>query len=276
MAVSKFYYLDQVGVQKMATEIFKDVNTRIKERITVADNTNPEKIAEASFSDDNHALSAKAILSYVGDLSEYTSLAGTESTVLGKMKEIELTMNAFTHLTYQVVTGDIEKVISWEDAKTDVIYLQHDEPSIWVANDGYVMHSADTRAYIIDAGSTYYAYYDASQGKYFKSDGTTVSEVELNADDQIFSNTETGAAYVEDTTYNLYIAIEKKDGDGKRTGVDWICVGDTALTLDNYWSKTDADVVALRDLMMDEITDANIVSAVQAAFDATTPTDLQN
>lgn len=274
MAVSKFYYLDQVGVQKMATEIFKDVNTRIKDRITVADSATPEKIAEASFSDDAHALSAKAILSYVGDLSKYASLEGTESTVLGKMREIELTMNAFTHLTYQVVTGKIDEQISWKDAKTDVIYLQHDEASVWVANDGYVMHDAENRAYITDGGNTYYAYYDAAQGKYFKSDGTTVSTTELAASDAIFSNTETGAAYVEDTTYNLYIAIEEKDSTGARTGVKWICVGDTALTLDNYWSKSDADVVALRDLMMDEITDANIASAVQAAFDATAPSDL--
>lgn len=273
MAVSKFYYLDQVGVQKMATEIFKDVNTRIKERITVADGTTPEKIADASFSDDNHALSAKAILSYVGDLSKYASLEGSESTVLGKMKEIELTMNALTHLTYQVVTGDIDKQVPWEKAETDVIYLQHDAPSVWVANDGYVMHDADTRAYITD-GTTYYAYYDATQGKYFKSDGTTISATELSADDAIFSNTETGAAYVEDTTYNLYVAIEEKNEQGERTGVKWICVGDTSLTLDNYWSKSDADVVALRDLMMDEITDENITAAVKAAFDATTPSDL--
>lgn len=274
MAVSKFYYLDQVGVQKMATEIFKDVNTRIKERITVADGTNPEKIADASFSDDNHALSAKAILSYVGDLSKYASLEGSESTVLGKMKEIELTMNALTHLTYQVVTGDIDKQVPWEQAKTDVIYLQHDAPSVWVANDGYVMHNADTRAYITDDADTYYAYYDATQGKYFKSDGTSVSSTELNSDDPIFSNTDTGAAYVEDTTYNLYVAIEEKNEEGTRIGVKWICVGDTSLTLDNYWSKSDADVVALRDLMMDEITDDNIAAAVKAAFDATTPSDL--
>ena len=275
MAVSKFYYLDQVGVQKMATEIFKDVNTRIKERITVADATTPEKIADASFDDDAHALSAKAILAYVGNLANYDSLEGSEATVLGKVKEIENTMSALTHLTYQVVTGDIETQVPWQDAKTDVIYLQHDEPSIWVANDGYVMHDASTRASATDGGETYYAYYDAAQGKYFKSDGTTVSTTELTSEDAIFDESSaTGAGRVEDTTYNLYVAIEQKDDQGTRTGVKWICVGDTTLTLDNYWSKSDADVVALRDLMMDEITDENIVSAVQAAFDATTPSDL--
>ena len=55
--------------------------------------------------------------------------------------------------------------------------------------------------------------------------------------------------------------------------IEWLCVGDTALTLDNYWSKSDADVTELRDLMIDEITNANITSAVQAAFDATDPYD---
>lgn len=275
MAVSKFYYLDQVGVQKMATEIFKDVNTRIKERITVANATTPEKIADASFTDDAHALSAKAILAYVGNLANYDSLEGTEATVLGKVKEIENTMSALTHLTYQVVTGDIETQVPWQDAKTDVIYLQHDEPSIWVANDGYVMHDASTRASATSGSETYYAYYDAAQGKYFKSNGTTVSTTELTSEDAIFDETSaTGAGRIEDTTYNLYVAIEQKNDQGVRTGVKWICVGDTTLTLDNYWSKTDADVVALRDLMMDEITDENIVSAVQAAFDATTPSDL--
>lgn len=274
MAISKFYYLDQVGVQKMATEIFKDVNTRIKERITVANYTTPEKIADASFADDSHALSSKAILSYIGNLTNYASLDGTEATVLGKMREIELTLSALTHLTYKVVTGDIETQVPWNDAETDVIYLQHDEPSVWVANDGYVMHDASTRAYASDASGTYYAYYDVAQGKYFKSNGTTVSSTELTAADTIFSDTNTGAGYVEDTTYNLYVAIEELNDKKVRTGVKWLCVGDTALTLDNYWSKSDADVVALRDLMMDEITETNITTAVQAAFDATTPSDL--
>lgn len=275
MALSKFYYLDQVGVQKMASEIFKDVNTRIKERITVADATNPEKIADASFSDDSHALSAKAILSYVGNIANYASLDGSEATVVGKIKEIELTMSALTHLTYQVVTGDIETEVPWQDAKTDVIYLQHDEPSIWVANDGYVMHDASTRASATDKSGTYYAYYDATQAMYFRSDGTTVSTTELTSEDAIFNTSSaTGAALIEDNTYNLYVAIEEKNAQDERTGVKWICVGDTALTLDNYWSKSDADVVALRNLMMDEITDTDIVSAVQNAFDATTPSDL--
>jgi hypothetical protein len=274
MAISKFYYLDQVGVQKMATEIFKDVNTRIKERITVANSSAPEKIDSASFTDDSHVLSAKAILSYVGNLSNYAAMDGTEATVVGKIKEIELTMSALTHLTYQVVTGDIETQVPVDDANTDVIYLQHDAPSIWVANDGYVMHDASTRAYASDGSGTYYAYYNATQGKYFRSDGTTVSTTELTADNTIFSDTNTGAAYVEDTTYNLYIAIEELNDDKVRTGIKWLCVGDTTLTLNNYWSKTDADVVALRDLMMDEITEDDITSAVQAAFNATTPIDI--
>ena len=336
MAVSQFFYLDQAGVQQVSTDIFKAVNTRIKERITVQ-NTELGNIAGVGaddFNDDQHVLSSKAILNYIGNLSNYAAMTGVENTVLGKIRSLEVNMNALTHLTYQVVEGDIETEVPTAEARTDVIYLQHDEPSIWVANDGYVMHDANTRAKANDGTADYYAYYDAAQEKYFKSDGTTVSSTELTSSDTIFDDSNpTGAALVDDNTYNLYIAIPteylkdtngfllQRDGEtpasytfggetyyvywdssaekwmksstsgsytpydpavelttadpifnnGGFVDVEWLCVGDTSLDLANYWSKSDADIIELRNIMFDEITSANITSAVQAAFDATDP-----
>lgn len=273
MAVSKFYYLDQAGVQALAQDIFGKVNTRISDRLIGYD---AEGISAASFADDTRTLTAKALLSYLGDLADFDTLTGEEETLVGKMKAIQNNISALTHLTYQVVTGDIQTEVPMADAQDDVIYLQHDEPSIWVANDGYVMHDAIHRASALeqDGETPYYAFYDATADKYYKSDGTTVSSTELTSSDDIFDadNNVNAAALVEDTTYNLYIAQLTKDGSGDTTAVNWICVGDTNLELSNYWSKKDSDVVALRDLMFDEITSVNIASAVQTAYNATAPT----
>lgn len=273
MAVSKFYYLDQPGIQALAQDIFGKVNSRIGERLIGYDS---DGISAASFADDTRTLTAKALLSYLGDLADFDTLTGEEATLVGKMKSIQNNISALTHLTYQVVTGDIQTEVPMADAQDDVIYLQHDEPSIWVANDGYVMHDATHRASALeqDGETPYYAFYDATADKYYKSDGTTVSSTELTSSDDIFDsdNNVNAAALVEDNTYNLYIAQLTKDGSGDTTAVNWICVGDTNLELSNYWSKKDSDVVALRDLMFDEIASADIASAVQTAYNATAPT----
>lgn len=331
MAVEKYLYLDKVGVQTLATEIFKNVNSRIKERILSEVNT-------AAFSDENHVVAAKAILDYVGSLDNYDTLTGSEKSILGKVKSIEANMNALTHLTYRVITGDIETQVPTENAKTDIIYLQHDADSILVANDGYVMKDGSTKASATDTdGNTYYAYYDSKQQKYFKATEAngafTISSTELTADDKIFTTSENKAGTSVDNTYNLYVAIPtgyKKNTAGflaasdgttavsntvggvtyyayfdstdstwkksssaetytatspaetlstsdaifKKAGfedINWLCVGDTKLDLANYWSKTDTDTAALRDSIVGSIADADIKSAVTAAYAATDP-----
>ena len=293
MAVSKWFYMDQAGATQLATDIFTKVNTRIAQRITNG------TITTDDFTDTDHVFSSKRLLDLIGNLANYASLDGTGNTVVDKIKAVDLRVgestdtteddtvygeiarvraliSSLTHLTYQVVTGNIEEEVPMSEAKDDVIYLQHDEPSIWVANDGYVMHDANTRASALeqDGETVYYAYYNATQNKYLKSDGTTVSSTELTSEDSIFDseNNPNAAALVEDTTYNLYIAVLTKDpSTGETTAVQWLCVGDTTIELSNYWSKSDADVANLRDLMFDEIPTATVSSIVQTAFDNTDP-----
>lgn len=284
MAITKFNYLDQVGAQALATYLLRAGNTRIKERILTA-------IVDGSYSDDNHVLSSKAILDLIGKIGAYDTMTGEEATVLGKIKAIDLEVgektdtsdketvygaiaatreliSGLTHLTYQVVTGDIETQVPLEDVKEDVIYLQHDEPSYSVGNDGYLL-AADGSHATVDG---YEAWVD-SDGKIYKMvDG--VKGDELASDDPIFAQ----VALVEDKTYTLYIGQLEYTDETKTTrkSVTWIAVGDTSLDLSNYWSKKDSDVAALRDLMLDELTDAQIETAVKAAWDATDPYNSAN
>lgn len=283
MAVTKLNFLDENGVQKLAQDIFSNINTRIADRITT--------LTSGSYSDTTHVLSSKAILDLIGNINNYASLDGTGSTVLDKVKALDLvigdsddaatddtvygaiaavraTISGLTHLTYEVVTGDIHTEVPASEAKEDVIYLQHDEDSYSVGNDGYLLDALGAHATYTTADAepvTYEAYLDPSDGKIYKM-VAGVKGAELASNDPIFEN----VAMVEDTTYTLYIAQLIKDGETV-TGVDWIAVGDTTLELANYWSKSDADVVALRTAMFGTITDATITTKVAAAYAATDP-----
>ena len=288
MAITKFEYLDQVGAQALATYLLRAGNTRIKERIATA-------IAEATYSDDNHVLSAKAILDLIGKIDNYASMTGEEGTVLAKIKALDLEVgektdtsdketvygaiqgvreliSGLTHLTYQVVTGDIATQVPLADVKEDVIYLQHDAPSYSVGNDGYLLDADGAHAKANDGTNDYEAWVD-TDGKIYKM-VAGVKGAELSADDAIFAN----VALVEDKTYTLYIGQLEYTDETKTTrkSVTWIAVGDTSLDLDNYWSKKDSDVAALRDLMLDELTDAQIETAVKAAWAATDPYQSSN
>lgn len=346
MAVTPYNFLNDAGVQTLAEFLLKAGNTRIKERIATA-------IAAASYSDDNHVLSAKAILGLIGNINNYASMDGTGNTVLdkvaalrdaigtstdtsdddtvyGEIATVRSEILALSHLTYQVVEGDIETEVPTAAARTDVIYLQHDEPAYSVGLDGYLLDSNGDHATANDGTSDYEAWMDSTDGKIYKM-VSGVKGSELSSDDAIFAN----VALVADNTYNLYIAqptgykknannfLVKADGttlatyvaggttyyaywDGtaeawklstssssyvptdpetviteshlifREAGmvdVNWLCVGDTSLELDNYWSKSDADVVSLRTKMFSAMTSNAIESAVHTAFDNTDPYD---
>jgi len=280
MAVEKFLFLDESGVQSVSTYLLKAVNTRIKQRITgyVADGP-----AAASYTDDTHVLSAKAILSLIGNIGNYATITANDGTILGKIKaldaaigtEADATANdgtvwgeiaqvrseisGLTHLTYQVVQGPIATEVT--EPASDVIYLQHDDDAPKVGLDGYLKTAQGANATANDGTGDYYGYYDATQNKYFKATESggvfTVTETELASNDTIFS----AAGTVTDNTYTLYVYSNNQ----------WLAVGDTSLDLANYWSKTDADVNALKNLILDEITGATIEAKVQAAFNATDP-----
>lgn len=95
----------------------------------------------------------------------------------------------------------------------------------------------------------------------------TYKTVTGEIDDQVPSP-ETDVIYLqqdseEDTTWNLYVWND--------TDEEWICVGDTSLTLSNYWSKSETDVNELQAKIMGKIDDATIKAKVTAAFTATDP-----
>ena len=73
----------------------------------------------------------------------------------------------------------------------------------------------------------------------------------------------------QDTTWNLYIWNEA----GNSGAGEWICVGETSATLQNYWGKDDTDTNLLISTIMGAISDNDIATKVAAAFAATDPFD---
>lgn len=271
MAVVKKAWLDQAGVGEMSTLLYKSINTRIRERIATAV-TDGTSGTPDSRNDDNHTLSAKVILGLtdaieasIGDSEDVSTDDTVYGYINGEIGRVEGIISGLTHLTYQVVTGPITDV---QNPAEDVIYLQHDADSYAVGNDGYLLNSQGTHAqYTDESGAepvTYEAWVDSTDGKIYKMVGG-VKGAELQDDDPIFDN----VALVEDTTYNLYIWARVPGSDPVTH--EWLCVGDTEIALDNYWSKTDVDVAALQNLIMEPISSANITTAVQTAFNNTDP-----
>lgn len=284
MAVTKLYHLDENGVQTMSEYLLRATNSRIKERISTAVNS-------AAYSDDNHVLSAKAVLGNIGNLGNYGSMDGTEASVLGKVKNLDLrvgastdartdntvygyikqqvytleqTISGLTHLTYQVVTGPISGVT---DPAEDVIYLQHDTPSFAIGTDGYFLNAQGTHAQYDDGENPVYeAWMNASTGYIYKMIAG-VQSVQITTDDPIFQN----VALVDDNTYNLYVWVRTSAEGVTPVTHEWVCVGDTSLELSNYWSKSDEDVTALQNRIIGSLTDQQIIAKVQAAWNATDP-----
>lgn len=117
MAVTKYQFLDEAGVQSLAQDLLSKVNIRVAERIVTT--------VDAS-SDDNHVASAKTM---------YTMLnqAGADVTELeGKVTALTAKVNGFTHLTIQTVIGDIDEQVT--EPSTSVMYFQKDneEDKTWV------------------------------------------------------------------------------------------------------------------------------------------------
>ena len=304
MAVEKFYYLDNTGLQTVANYLLRAANTRIKERITLY---NAQGIASGSFTDDTHVLSSKAILSYIGNLGNYASLDGTGSTVLDKIKALDLLVgteagstaddgtvwgeiaqvrneiSALTHLTYQKVDGPIADVV---DPQEDVLYLQHDLDAPKIGLDGFLRTSNGDMASVGSGENEYFGYYDANQNKYFKATYNSatgqyvVTETQLvyvpgatSGNDPIFAVAGTTA----DNTYTLYIWNRTSAEGVTPVTHEWLAIGDTSIELSNYWSKTDADVNQLKNLIVgaipvgDATTAGTVIYAVKSAFDATDP-----
>ena len=300
MAVEKFLYLDQTGLQTVSNYLLRAANTRIKERITTWVSGGP---AAASYSDDTHVLSAKAILGLIGNIGNYATITANDGTILGKVKDLDVRIGTssdtttdstvygeiarvraeisqLTHLTYEVVHGPISSV---QNPAEDKLYLQNDLDAPKVGLDGFLRTNGGEMASVGTGDATYYGYYDADENKYYKatydsaSGQYVVTETELvyvpgasSGNDPIFAV----AGTVSDGTYTLWVW---NNIGGDPVQHEWLAVGDTAIDLQNYWSKTDADVNALKNLIVgaiptgDETTAGTVIYAVKQAFDATDP-----
>ena len=235
MAVTKKEWLDPNGIQTMSELLYKSINSRIKERIATAI-TDGTSGTINSRTDDNHTLSSKVILGQIDAINEAIGDAEDDSTdgtlygyvngiiadigdsadveadgtvygyINGQVEGLAHEVRALNHLTYQVVQGDIETEVPLSQAKRDVIYLQHDDPTFSVGNDGYLLDENGAHAVANDGENNYNAWMDPTDGKIYKMvAGVKGSELDPDAvtPDPIFAE----VALVDDDTYNLYVII---------------------------------------------------------------------
>lgn len=146
MALEKFTFLDEVGIQKLSEALLTKVNSRVAERIV-------QEISDAS--DANHVASAALLNSLlktrdalisgnttaaatnktsidgvVSDIADLETKVDTNTTDItsasNDIKALDEKVDAFTHLTIDVVTGKIDTVA---DPQTDILYFQRDDES---------------------------------------------------------------------------------------------------------------------------------------------------
>lgn len=151
MAIDKYQFLNEQGVQKLAEQLLGKINVRIGERIVTELNEN---------SSDKQVLSAKALYNLVNTLQtsdadlvarldEHDVQLSENGEAIATLSENKVaqdekigaletnlqalvdTVNSLTHLTMETVTGSIDTVV---EPKTDVLYLQRDseEDRTWM------------------------------------------------------------------------------------------------------------------------------------------------
>lgn len=178
---------------------------------------------------------------------------------------------------FDINNGNYYKVSLGSGYEITSVELDPDEDEILLTAgrklnaEGIVISSEDQILEAGESGSEYAAFYDASEDKYFKAVKTvtyTPTSTQLASDDAIFED----VAPLVDTTYTVYVAQLTKDAQtGETTAVNWLEVGNTDITLQDYISKNDQDLKFVQDRIIAPITNAEIVAQVRAAFDATDP-----
>jgi len=280
MAIETYQFLNQAGVEKLATELLGKVNLRIAERIvTEVSETSSDKVVPSAKTVYDLLAAANAAsadlktrvdghdttLGEHGDsISALQTSQGEQDTKIGTLETdlaaLSKTVDDLTHLTIETVTGSIDTVTT---PATDKLYLQRDNESdkTWML---YVyQESANPDAY------------DAS--KYFTTDGagtitgltdeakaateliipTEISGVAVTAiADNVFADAaslttvnfvgteEQWNAITVGTTGNDPLTAATKTYEytlPAATVGTWINVGDTEVDLSNYWSKDSID-----------------------------------
>lgn len=211
MALEKFTFLDEVGIQKLSEALLTKVNSRVAERIV-------QEISDAS--DANHVASAAllnsllktrdalisgnttaaatnktSIDSVVSDIADLETKVDTNTTDIAtasdSIKALDEKVDAFTHLTIDVVTGKIDTVA---DPQTDILYFQRDDESdtTWML---YIYREDGTWIQIGDTGVDLSGYWPKDDNDKLKEtigvpEGTPLTEAKiLAAIDKAFENT---------------------------------------------------------------------------------------
>lgn len=146
MAIETYQFLNELGVQKLAEQLFGKVNIRIAERIvtSVDANASDKQVASAkALYNLIAALQAKDV-ELTGRLDDHDTQLTNNGNGIAALNESQAeqdtkisaletnlqdlvdTVNSLTHLTIETVTGDISTVA---DPQTDVMYLQRDDES---------------------------------------------------------------------------------------------------------------------------------------------------
>lgn len=143
MALEKFTFLDEVGIQKLSELLLSKVNSRISERIVqeLTDASDANHVASATLLNNllktrDAIIAANAtgvatnkteIGKIAGDISDLTTKVGANASgvenVASDITALDEKITGLTHLTIDMVIGSIDDVV---DPNTDVLYLQKD------------------------------------------------------------------------------------------------------------------------------------------------------
>ena len=144
--ITKYQFLDEAGVNKLAEALLGKVNVRIGERIVtaVSATSNDKQVASAKAVYDLIAALQTADTTLDGRVTANETAIGVNTQAIadintaqgvqdGKISDLETDLgtleakvDGLTHLTLETVIGDISTVT---DPQTDVMYLQKDNES---------------------------------------------------------------------------------------------------------------------------------------------------
>jgi len=166
MAVETYQFLNEAGVQKLATELLGKVNLRIGERIvTEVSATSSDKVVPsaktvydllAAINEGSTQLAGRidaqdeTIADHATRVGNLETSQGEQDTKIGELESgldtLSQTVESLTHLTIETVTGSIETVT---EPAADKLYLQRDDENdktwmLYVYNNGSWINVGDT------------------------------------------------------------------------------------------------------------------------------------
>lgn len=202
MALEKFTFLDEVGIQKLSEALLTKVNSRVAERIVqeISDASDANHVASAALLNSllktrdalisgnttaaaTNKTSIDGVVSDIADLETKVDTNTTDiATASDNIKALDEKVDAFTHLTIDIVTGLIDTVA---DPKTDILYFQRDDESdtTWML---YIYREDGTWVQIGDTGvdlSNYWSKDDTTDIK----ESLSVPEMTPLAEDKILA-----------------------------------------------------------------------------------------